>query len=88
MKSTHKFLIGSLILVGLQFAWFGCVGLGGGGGGVVVYGDGPSWFGGGGWLDGGGRGSYGDRGGGRSSYVHPSGLVAAPEAAAGLAERE
>jgi hypothetical protein len=72
MKSIRKFLVGSLMLIGLPFVWYGCVGPGGGGS-VVVYGDGPSWFGGGGWLDGGGRGSYADRGGaGRSSYVHPS----------------
>src|SRR5208282_449728 len=71
MKHTRKFLLGSLILVGLRFAGTGCIGPGDGGGGVVYGGGGP-WFGDGVWVDGGGRGWYGGRGGG-SAYVHPSG---------------
>jgi hypothetical protein len=73
MKTTYKIILGSLVLMGLQFAWSGCVadvGVEGGGGGVY-YGGGP-WFNDGPWIDGGywhggGRGG-GDRGGG---YIHP-----------------
>lgn len=67
MKHTQKILLGSLLIVGLQFAWTGCIGPGGG---AVVYGGGP-WFGDGVWVDGGGRGWYGGHGGG--AYVHPGG---------------
>jgi hypothetical protein len=66
MKHTQKILLGCLLIVGLQFAWTGCVVPVEGRGG---YGGGP-WFGEGVWLDGGGRGSYGHGGG---AYVHPGG---------------
>jgi len=69
MKPIQKILLGSLLLVGLQFAWTGCIGVEGDGG--VVYGSGP-WFQDGIWLDGGGRGWYGGHGGG-GAYVHPGG---------------
>jgi len=71
MKPIRKTLLGSLLLVGLQFAWTGCLGPGGGGSGGVIYGDGP-WLNDDGWLDGGGRGWYGRNSGG-GAYVHPSG---------------
>jgi hypothetical protein len=66
MKHTRKILLSTLILIGLQFGLTACVGPGGGG--AVVYGGGP-WFGDGVWIDGGGRGWYGNGGG----YVHPGG---------------
>jgi hypothetical protein len=68
MKTTRKILLGSLILIGLQFAWTGCVVPVGGAG--VIYGGNP-WFQDDVWLDGGGRGWYGGNGGG--AYVHPNG---------------
>ena len=68
MKHARKVFLGSLILIGMQFAWTGCIGVEGGGG--VVYGGGP-WFQDGIWLDGGGRGWYGGHGGG--AYIHPNG---------------
>jgi hypothetical protein len=73
MKHLRKVLLGSLLLIGLHFSWIGCVGPGEGGvsyGGGVVYGDGP-WFQDDLWLDGGGRGWYGNNRGG--AYVHPGG---------------
>jgi len=70
MKTLRKILLGSLLLIGLQLAWTGCIVPGGGTGGVI-YGGNP-WFRDDGWLDGGGRGWYGGNGGG-GAYVHPSG---------------
>jgi hypothetical protein len=67
MKHTSKILLGSLILIGLEFGWTGCVGPGDGDVGVV-YGGGP-WFSDGVWVDGGGRGWYG--GHRDAAYAHP-----------------
>ncbi len=68
MKHTRNILLGSLLVVAAQLAGSGCVGyVGDGGGGGVVYGP-DVWVGGGGWVDGGGRGWYGRSSGG---YVHP-----------------
>lgn len=64
MKHIHKILLGSLFLIGLQFAVSGCVGYVGGGGG------GGPWFHDDVWVDGGGRGWYG----GGGAYVHPGGF--------------
>jgi hypothetical protein len=59
MKNIKKILLGTLILVGLQFGLFGCiVPVGGRGGGGWVH-DGP-------WMDG-GRGGFG-------GGVHPPGF--------------
>jgi hypothetical protein len=58
MKHSRKFLIGSLLLFSLLFAWTACIVPVGGGGG-------------GGWRDGGGRGWYGGHEGG--GYIHPGG---------------
>lgn len=48
MKHSHKFLFGTLLLIGLLFASTACIVPVGGGGG---------------WRDGGGRGWYGGHGG-------------------------
>jgi hypothetical protein len=68
MKPIKKFLLGGLLSVGVQLAWTGCIGPGGGGG---AYDEQGVWIEDGGWLDGGGRGWYGGRGG--DAYVHPGG---------------
>jgi hypothetical protein len=67
MKITHKVILGSLILIGLQFGLSGCVADVGVEGPGVYYGGGP-WFHDGPWVDGGywGGGHWG--GGG---YIHP-----------------
>jgi hypothetical protein len=78
MKLTHKILIGSALLAGLQFGLIGCVadvGVDGGGGGVYYGGD--PWFHDGPWIDGGhfgGRDNVGHaapHGGGGGGYIHP-----------------
>jgi hypothetical protein len=68
MKHTRKILLFSLMLIGMSFAWNGCIGVVGDGGG---YGGGGVWFHDDAWVDGGGRGWYGGHGGG--AYVHPGG---------------
>jgi hypothetical protein len=71
MKHARKIFLASLLLVGTQFAWVGCVGPGDGGG-VDYYGGSSVWVNDDVWVDGGGRGWYGgDRGG--NAYVHPGG---------------
>jgi hypothetical protein len=61
MKTIKKILLGTLVLVGLQFGLIGCLvgegGRGRGGGGV--------WFNDGPWMDG-GRGGHGE--------IHPPGF--------------
>ena len=68
MKHTRKILFCSLMLIGMPFAWTGCVGVGYDGGG---YGGGGVWFQDDVWVNGGGRGWYGGHGNG--AYVHPGG---------------
>ncbi len=65
MKHTRKILLSFLFVVAAQLVGGGCVGYVGGGG----YGGGP-WFHDDVWVDGGGRGWYGNGGG----YVHPGGF--------------
>ena len=61
MKTIKKILLGTLVLVGLQFGLIGClVGDGGRGGGGLWLHDGP-------WMDG-GRGGFGH------GEVHPPGF--------------
>ncbi len=68
MKHTRNILLGSFLVVAALLAGSGCAGyVSDGGGGAVVYGP-DVWVGGGGWIDGGGRGWYGRGSGG---YVHP-----------------
>ena len=64
MKSTHKIILGSLVLIGLHLGWSGCV-ADVGVEGSVYYGGDP-WFHDGPWVDGGGW-----RGGGGGGYIHP-----------------
>jgi hypothetical protein len=59
MKNTKKILLGTLILVGLQFGLFGCI--------VPVGGRGGGWYHDGPWMDG-GRGGFGH------GDVHPPGF--------------
>jgi len=58
MKHIKKILLGTLIMVGLQFGMSGCVGYVGGGGGPWYH-DGP-------WME-------GPRWGGGGFDVHPGG---------------
>ena len=62
MKNIKKIILGTLVLVGLQFGLIGCLvgteGRGGHGGGGVWFHDGP-------WMDG-GRGGHGE--------IHPPGF--------------
>jgi hypothetical protein len=69
MKHTRHILLFSLILIGMPFAWNGCVGYVGDGGGG--YESGGVWFHDDVWVDGGGRGWYGGHGG--DAYAHPGG---------------
>jgi hypothetical protein len=69
MKHARRILLGSLFVMVVQIVATGCVGyVGDGGGGGVVYG--PSvWVHDDVWIDGGGRGWYGDHN--DHAYVHP-----------------
>jgi hypothetical protein len=63
MKNIKRILLGTLVLLGLQFVLLGClVGVGGGG-----YRGGGPWFHDGPWMDGG-------RGGGMHVDIHPPGF--------------
>jgi hypothetical protein len=68
MKHTRKILLSSLMVIGMTFVFNGCVGYVGDG---PAYGGGGVWFHDDVWVDGGGRGWYGDHGG--NGYVHPGG---------------
>jgi hypothetical protein len=69
VKTARKYLLGGLILLGLQFGPFGCVAEVGPDNGGVYYYDGGPWFHDDVWV---GGGAWGWRnGGGGWGYVHP-----------------